>query len=680
MHRPPIAKKQHHTLTAHSHTRIDPYYWLNDRENPEVIAYLEAENAYTEANMAHTKSFQDLLFEEMKGRIRENDQSVPYFLDGYFYYTRYEEGNEYAIYCRKARSLYSAEEILLDVNQLAIGYNYYKAGGLQVSEQNDLLAYGVDTVGRRVYTLHFKNLTTGEALPDQIPEVTGNSVWAGDNRTLFYTKQDPETLRAHQIWQHVVGSPVAEDLLVFEETDETFSIGIGRTKSRKYLEIMCNSTVSSEVRFLDAYLPTSEWQIFLPRERDHEYSVDHAGDLFYVRTNLKAANFRLMAVGPDQTTDVQAWQEIIPHRKKVFLESFEVFKDFLVLEERESGLIQLRVINQTDQAEHYIDFGEPTYTAGLGYNPEFNTSLLRFGYTSLTTPTTTFEYNLVTQRKKRLKQQEVLGGFSSSDYLSERLYVTVRDGAKVPVSLVYRRGTDIDGSAPLLLYAYGSYGLSMDAYFSSNRLSLLDRGFIFAIAHLRGGQEMGRHWYEDGKLLKKKNTFTDYIDCASFLIEHQYANPHKLFAQGGSAGGLLMGVVANVRPDLFRAIVADVPFVDVVTTMLDDSIPLTTGEYDEWGNPNDKKYYHYMLSYSPYDNVAAKSYPNMLVTAGLHDSQVQYWEPAKWVAKLRTMKIDQRQLLLKTNMEAGHSGTTGRFAPLKEIAMEYAFILDVLNK
>ena len=677
---PPIAKKQHHTLTAHSHTRIDPYYWLNDRENPEVIAYLEAENAYTEANMAHTKSFQDLLFEEMKGRIRENDQSVPYFLDGYFYYTRYEEGNEYAIYCRKARSLYSAEEILLDVNQLAIGYNYYKAGGLQVSEQNDLLAYGVDTVGRRVYTLHFKNLTTGEALPDQIPEVTGNSVWAGDNRTLFYTKQDPETLRAHQIWQHVVGSPVAEDLLVFEETDETFSIGIGRTKSRKYLEIMCNSTVSSEVRFLDAYLPTSEWQIFLPRERDHEYSVDHAGDLFYVRTNLKAANFRLMAVGPDQTTDVQAWQEIIPHRKKVFLESFEVFKDFLVLEERESGLIQLRVINQTDQAEHYIDFGEPTYTAGLGYNPEFNTSLLRFGYTSLTTPTTTFEYNLVTQRKKRLKQQEVLGGFSSSDYLSERLYVTVRDGAKVPVSLVYRRGTDIDGSAPLLLYAYGSYGLSMDAYFSSNRLSLLDRGFIFAIAHLRGGQEMGRHWYEDGKLLKKKNTFTDYIDCASFLIEHQYANPHKLFAQGGSAGGLLMGVVANVRPDLFRAIVADVPFVDVVTTMLDDSIPLTTGEYDEWGNPNDKKYYHYMLSYSPYDNVAAKSYPNMLVTAGLHDSQVQYWEPAKWVAKLRTMKIDQRQLLLKTNMEAGHSGTTGRFAPLKEIAMEYAFILDVLNK
>ncbi len=680
MHRPPIAKKQHHTLTAHSHTRIDPYYWLNDRENPEVIAYLEAENAYTEANMAHTKSLQDLLFEEMKGRIRENDQSVPYFLDGYFYYTRYEEGNEYAIYCRKARSLYSAEEILLDVNQLAMGHNYYQAGGLQVSEQNDLLAYGVDTVGRRVYTLHFKNLTTGEALPDQIPEVTGNSVWAGDNRTLFYTKQDPETLRAHQIWQHVVGSPVAEDLLVFQETDETFSIGIGRTKSRKYLEIMCNSTVSSEVRFLDAYLPTSEWQIFLPRERDHEYSVDHAGDLFYVRTNLKAANFRLMAVGPDQTTDVQAWQEIIPHRKKVFLESFEVFRDFLVLEERESGLIQLRVINQTDQAEHYIDFGEPTYTAGLGYNPEFNTSLLRFGYTSLTTPTTTFEYNLVTQRKKRLKQQEVLGGFSSSDYLSERLYVTVRDGAKVPVSLVYRRGTDIDGSAPLLLYAYGSYGLSMDAYFSSNRLSLLDRGFIFAIAHLRGGQEMGRHWYEDGKLLKKKNTFTDYIDCASFLIEHQYANPHKLFAQGGSAGGLLMGVVANVRPDLFRAIVADVPFVDVVTTMLDDSIPLTTGEYDEWGNPNDKKYYHYMLSYSPYDNVAAKSYPNMLVTAGLHDSQVQYWEPAKWVAKLRTMKIDQRQLLLKTNMEAGHSGTTGRFAPLKEIAMEYAFILDVLNK
>jgi oligopeptidase B len=679
MHRPPVAKKENKVLTTHGHTRIDPYYWLNDRENPEVIAYLTAENAYTEAMMAHTRGLQDLLFDEMKSRIKETDQSVPYFLDGYFYYTRYEEGSEYAIYCRKAGSLHAPEQVMLDVNQLAEGHAYYQVGGLQVSERNNLLVYAVDTVGRRVYALHFKDLATGELLPDQIPEVTGNVAWAGDNQTLFYAKQDPDTLRSHQIWRHRMGTPVSEDVLVYEETDDTFGTAVGRTKSRQYLEIMSHSTVSSEIRFLDAYQPNGEWRMFLPRERDHEYTVDHAGDQFYIRTNLKAKNFRLMAVGAEQTAHIDAWREIIPHRQKVFLESFEVFKDFLVLEERENGLTQLRIIHLPDQTEHYVDFGEPTYTVGLGYNPEFNTGLLRFGYTSLTTPNTSYEYNMATKRKKVLKQQEVLGGFSRSDYQSERLYAPAKGGTKVPISLVYRRGTAIDGSAPLLLYAYGSYGLSMDAYFSSNRISLLDRGFVFAIAHLRGGQEMGRQWYEDGKLLKKKNTFTDYIDCATFLIKHQYANPDKLFAQGGSAGGLLMGAVANMRPDLFRGVVADVPFVDVVTTMLDDSIPLTTGEYDEWGNPNEKKYYDYMLSYSPYDNVAKKNYPAMLVTSGLHDSQVQYWEPTKWVAKLRVLKTDQRLLLLKTNMEAGHSGASGRFAPLKEIALEYAFMLGLLS-
>ncbi len=666
-------------MTAHRNTRTDPYHWLNDRENPEVIAYLEAENAYTEAVMAHTKGLQDLLFEEMKGRILEKDESVPYLLDGYYYYTRYEPGSEYAIHCRKKGSLYAAEEVMLDVNQLAQGHAYFQVGGLQVSEANDLLAYAQDEVGRRIYTIYFKNLTTGELLPDHIPDVTGNVAWSGDNQTLFYTKQDPDTLRSHQVWRHRLGTPVDQDVLVYEEADDTFAVGVGRTKSRKYLEIMAHSTVSSEVRFLDAYQPEGEWQLFLARKRDHEYAVDHVGDFFYIRTNLSAKNFRLMAVVPGQTAQVKAWQEIVGHRKHVFLESFEVFKDYLVLEEREEGLTKLRVMGLADQSDHYIDFGEPTYTASLGYNPEFNTQLLRFGYTSLTTPNTTYEYDLGTRHKKILKRQEVLGGFVRSDYQSERLYAPARDGVRVPISLVYRRGTAIDGSAPLLLYAYGSYGLSLDPYFSSNRLSLLDRGFVFALAHVRGGQEMGRDWYENGKLLRKKNTFTDYLDCATYLVAQQYAHPKKVFAQGGSAGGLLMGVVANLRPDLFRGIVADVPFVDVVTTMLDDSIPLTTGEYDEWGDPRQAKYYRYMLSYSPYDNVAEKDYPAMLVTAGLHDSQVQYWEPAKWVAKLRTKKTSLHWLLLKTNMEAGHSGASGRYAPLREIALEYAFMLSLLE-
>jgi oligopeptidase B len=680
MLRPPSAKRVPHQLTApHGHTRTDPYYWLNERENPAVVAYLEAENAYTEATMAHTKGLQDLLFEEMKGRILEKDQSVPYLLDGYYYYTRYEPGSEYAIHCRRKGSKYAPEQVMLDVNQLAQGHAYFQVGGLQVSEANDLLAYAVDAVGRRIYSIHFKNLTTGELLPDHIPDVTGNVAWSGNNQTLFYTKQDPETLRAHQVWRHRLGTPVDQDVLVYEETDETFAVGVGRTKSRKYLEIMSHSTVSSEVRFLDAYQPEGEWQLFYPRKRDHEYAVDHVGDLFYIRTNMAAKNFRLMAVPPAKTTVLRAWREVIGHRKGVFLESFEVFKDFLVLEEREAGLTKLRVIGLADQSDHYIEFDEPTYTASLGYNPEFDTQSLRFGYTSLTTPNTTYEYHLATRRNRILKRQEVLGGFARSDYQSERVFATARDGVQVPISLVYRRGTARDGAAPLLLYAYGAYGLSLDPYFSSNRLSLLDRGFVFALAHVRGGQEMGRHWYESGKLLHKKTTFFDYIDCATHLVSEKYAHPQKVFAQGGSAGGLLMGAVANLRPDLFRAIVADVPFVDVVTTMLDDSIPLTTGEYDEWGDPRDPQAYRYMLSYSPYDKVTKQDYPAMLVTAGFHDSQVQYWEPAKWVAKLRTLKTNLRWLLLKTNLEAGHSGASGRYAPLREIALEYAFMLSQLE-
>ena len=565
---------------------------------------------------------------------------------------------------------------MLDVNVLADGHEYFAIGGLSISFQQDLLAYAFDNQGRRVYTIHFKNLMSGELLPDVIPNVTGNVAWANDNQTLFYSKQDEVTLRSHQVLRHFLGAEFPDDQLVYEEEDETFSTGIFKTKSKQYLMIASHQTIASEYRYLNADLPFGEFQVFLPRERGHEYDIDHYQNAFYIRTNWQALNFRLMK------TDIECpgrdhWNEVIPHREDVLLETFELFRDHLVVEERREGLMHIRVIPWTDHPEHELDFGEPTYLAGLGENPDFNTSILRFGYTSMTTPNSVFDYNMNTREKTLLKQEEILGGFDQSNYQTERLWATAEDGARIPISIVYRKGLSRHGVNPVLLYGYGSYGASMDPGFSAPRLSLLDRGFMYALAHIRGGEELGRGWYDHGKLFHKKNTFEDFITCAEFLVREEWTSPNKLFAMGGSAGGLLMGAVVNMQPELFKGVVAQVPFVDVVTTMLDSSIPLTTGEYDEWGDPNQKEYYEYMLSYSPYDNVEEKDYPHLLVTTGLHDSQVQYWEPAKWVAKLRQMKTDSNRLLLKTNMDAGHGGASGRFRRFKELAYIYSFLLDL---
>ncbi len=674
--KPPVAKIKPTRLEKHGHVRIDNYYWLRERDNPEVIAYLEAENAYTDAVMAHTKELQEKLFQEIKGRIKEDDRSVPYKLDDYYYYTRYEPGKEYPIYCRKKGSLEAPEEVMLDANELARGHGFFAVRGTEVSFNQDLLAFSVDTVGRRIYTLQVKDLSTGEILPDRIPEVTGNVAWANDNKTIFYSKQDLVTLRPYQIYRHTLGSDPSQDVLVYEEPDETFRCYVRRTKSKRFIIIGSSQTLADEYRFLDADQPGGAFTLFLPRERGLEYDLDHFGGHFYIRTNLDAENFRLMRT-PIANTAKENWEEVIPHREDVLLEDFEIFRDHLVVSERKNGLRQIRVIRWDGGDDHYLDFGEPAYLAYVSTNPDFNTTTLRYGYTSLTTPNSVYDYDMVSRQKTLLKRDEVLGDFSPDNYVTERLYAPVRDGVKVPISLVYRKGLKKDSRNPLLLYGYGSYGASRDATFDPARLSLLDRGFIYAIAHVRGGQEMGRQWYEDGKLLKKKNTFTDFIDCARYLLAQRYTNPDRLFCYGGSAGGLLIGAVLNMAPELFHGAIAAVPFVDVVTTMLDESIPLTTNEYDEWGNPNDRVYYDYILSYSPYDNVEAKAYPHLLVTTGLHDSQVQYWEPAKWVAKLRAMKTDDHRLLLKTNMEAGHGGASGRYRRYRERAFEYAFLLDL---
>ncbi len=676
---PPVAKKIPKELTIHGDTRIDNYFWLRERENPEVIEYLKAENAYTDSVMAHTKDLQKKLYNEIVARIKQDDKSVPYKKNGYFYYVRYEKGAEYPIYCRKKGSLDAKEEIMLDVNEMAKGYAYYQLVGLNVSEDNKLLAFGVDTVSRRKYTIYVKNLETGELLPDKISITTGGSTWSNDNKTLYYTTKDPETLRSNKIFRHTLGSEQENDKLIFEEKDETFSTYVYKTKSKKFLIIGSSSTLSTEYRFADADANNPEFKIFQAREKDLEYSIYHFQDKFYVLTNLDAKNFRLMET-PDTKTSKENWKEVIPHRKDVLLEDVDVFKNYLVLSERKNGLNQIRIINQNNKSDYYIDFGEETYSAWTTTNLDFDTDILRYGYTSLTTPNSVYDFNMKTKEKTLLKRDEVLGDFDPANYESKRLYATADDGTKIPISLVYRKDKFVqNGESPCLQYAYGSYGYSMDPYFSSVRLSLLDRGFVYAIAHVRGGQEMGRQWYEDGKLLKKKNTFTDFIACSEYLIEQKYTNPDKLFAMGGSAGGLLMGAIANMRPDLYKGIIAQVPWVDVVTTMLDASIPLTTSEYDEWGNPNNKEYYDYMLSYSPYDNVKAQDYPNMLVTTGLHDSQVQYFEPTKWVAKLRDMKTDDNLLLLTINMDTGHGGASGRFKRYKETALEYAFMLDLLG-
>jgi len=674
--KPPVAKVIPHKLEKHGHVRIDNYYWLRERDNPEVLKYLEEENRYTEAVMAHTAALQERLFQEFRTRIKQTDISVPYLRDGYYYYTRTEEGKEYPIYCRKKGSLEAPEEILVDVNEVARGHKFCSVTRPAVSTNNNLIAYAVDTVGRRIYTLYFKNLATGELLPDRIPQVTGNVVWANDNRTVFYARQHPTTLRSYQIYRHVLGTDPARDDLVFEEKDETFRCFVTKTKSKRYIMIASTQTLSTEYRLLEADNPQGQFRVFLPRERNHEYEIEHYGDHFYIRTNWKARNFRLMKT-PVARTGKENWQEVIPHRDDVLLQDFEIFRDHLVAVERKDGLTRLRIMPWSGKGVHYVDFGEPAYLAFPTDNYEFDTPLLRFTYSSLTTPTSVYDYNMNTRQRTLLKREEVLGGFDPANYQAERVYAPAPDGVRVPISLVYRKGFRKDGSHPLLLYGYGSYGNSTEASFNPFRISLLDRGFVYAIAHVRGGQELGRQWYEDGKLLKKKNTFTDFIACAEYLIREKYADPKRVFAQGASAGGLLMGAVINMRPDLFRGVIAGVPFVDVVTTMLDESIPLTTNEYDEWGNPNDKKYYDYMLSYSPYDQVERKAYPNLLVTTAFHDSQVQYWEPAKWVAKLRAMKTDNNWLLLKTRMDAGHGGASGRYQRYREIAFEYAFLLDL---
>ncbi|MDO1445306.1 S9 family peptidase [Rhodocytophaga aerolata] len=675
----PKAKEIPKILTTHGQDRTDKYYWLRDRENPEVITYLEAENKYLDTVMAHTKPLQEKLFNEMKGRIKEKDESAPFKDGNYYYYYRYEEGFEYPIHCRKKGSLEATEEIILNENDMAKGHDYFDAAGLEVSDDEQILAYAVDTVSRRLYTLQFKNLATGKFYPEIIQDVDPGFAWASDSKSVFYVKKDTETLLPFQVYKHVLGTDPKTDKLVYEEEDDTFYTSLFRTKSKKYIMLHIGSTLSSEMHYLDASRPEDKFTVVLPREEEHEYTAEHLNDQFYILTNWQAQNFRLMEVPVAKSADKKAWKEVIPHRKEVYLDNFELFKNHLVLNERKEGLLHMRIIRWQDKGEHYLDFGEPAYLAYTDINPEMDTPKLRYGYTSLTTPGSVYEYDMETKEKKLLKQQEVQGGFTKENYVSERVYATARDGVKIPISLVYRKGINKDGNNPLYQYSYGSYGISSEATFSSSRLSLLDRGFIFAIVHIRGGQEMGRQWYEDGKLLKKKNTFTDFIDCSEFLIKEKYTNPEKLVAMGGSAGGLLMGAVVNMRPDLYKAVVAHVPFVDVMTTMLDESIPLTTGEYDEWGNPNTKEYFDYMLSYSPYDNVKKQAYPNMLVTTGLHDSQVQYWEPAKWVAKLRTMKTDNNLLLMYTNMEAGHGGASGRFKKFYDTAREYAFIMDVLG-
>lgn len=675
---PPVAEKIPKELTIHGDTRVDDYYWLNERDNPQVIDYLNAENAYKDAVMKHTESFQKKLYDEIVGRIKKTDMSVPSKESGYYYYSRYEEGGEYPIYCRRKGTMEAEEEILLNVNEMAKGHDYYSVAGYSVSSNNNLIAFGVDTVSRRKYTIHFKNLKTGEILPDKIPVTSGRAAWTNDNKTVFYTLKDEETLRSYKILRHVLGTDPSSDKEIFEEKDVTFSAWVYKSKSKKYLIIGSSHTLSDEYRFLDAGNPDGKFKIIQPREKDLLYDVDHYKDKFYIRTNYKAKNFRLMATPVSKTTKGN-WKEVIPHRDDVLLQGFEIFKDFLVVNERKNGLPNLRIMRWDKKGEHYLDFEEEAYSAYIAYNPEFDTAVLRYEYTSMTTPRSVFDYNMNTKEKTLLKQQEVLGDFDSNNYHAERLYATARDGTKVPISLVYRKGLEKNGDNPLLLYGYGSYGASMNAGFSSVRLSLLDRGFVYAIAHIRGGQEMGRYWYDEGKLLKKKNTFTDFIDCAEHLIAEKFTNPDMLFAQGGSAGGLLMGAIVNMRPDLFKGVIAAVPFVDVVTTMLDTNIPLTTGEWDEWGDPNKKEYYDYMLSYSPYDNVEAKDYPVMLVTTGLHDSQVQYFEPAKWVAKLRALKTDNNILLLDTDMESGHGGASGRFRRYNRTALQYAFFLDLVG-
>jgi oligopeptidase B len=676
---PPQAPRRPHVLELHGDRRVDDYFWLRERDDPEVTRYLLAENAYSKAMLAHTETLQEKLYQEIVGRIKQEDQSVPYRDNGYWYLTRYTEGAEYPIHARKKASLDAPEEIMLDVNELARDHDFYQIGGMAVSPDNRLLAFAEDSAGRRIFTLRFKDLHSGEWLNDRLANVTGEMAWANDNRTLFYTLKDPLTLRGFKIMRHRLGQPQESDVQVYHEADETFLTYVYKSKSKKYIIIASYATLSQEYRVLEADQPEGDFRLLQARERGLEYHIAHYENRFYIRTNWQARNFRLM-VTPEDAPAKENWTEVIPHREDVLLEDLDIFRDFLVLSERLNGITRIRVRPWNGEDEHYIDFEEEAYVAFTSVNPEFDTELLRLGYQSLTTPNSIFDYHMRQRSFTLLKQEEVLGGFDKNDYHSERIMATMRDGASCPISLVYRKGFRRDGSHPLLLYGYGSYGISMEPSFSSARLSLLDRGFVYAIAHVRGGEEMGRHWYENGRQMRKKNTFHDFIDCAERLLADGFSARDRLFAAGGSAGGLLIGAVINMRPELWRGVVAQVPFVDVLSTMLDDSIPLTAGEYDEWGNPNEKEYYDYIKSYSPYDNIAPVDYPAVLIITGLHDSQVQYWEPAKWAAKLRALKTGLNPVLLHTNMEAGHGGASGRFRRFREVALMYAFLLDLAGR
>lgn len=674
----PIATKKPHQLEKHGDIRIDDYYWMNERENPEVIAYLEAENDYYQKSTAHTQKFQEDLFEEMKARIKEDDSSVPYLYNGYYYITRFEKNKDYPIYTRKKGSLGADEEILFDCNEMAKGNAYFNLRGINISDDNKWAAFAIDTVSRREYVIQIKDLVSGEILPDKIEKTTGTSTWAADNKTLFYSRQDTETLRPEKIYRHIKGTDAQSDQMIYHEKDETFRTFVYRSKSKKYIIIGSGSTMTNEYQILKSDNPEGDFKIFQTRERGLEYSISHFGDSFYMVTNKDGAtNFKLMKTHEEQTSK-ENWQEVIPHRKDVLLEGIDIFKNFLVISERGNGLTQINIHPwNAPENSYYLPFPNETYTAFTTTNVDFDTNQLRFAFQSMATPASVMEINMDTKTQIVLKEQEVLGDFNKDNYEEVRLWATAQDGTKIPISVVYRKGIEKNGKNPLLLYAYGSYGASMDPYFSSTRLSLLDRGFVYAIAHIRGGEELGRKWYENGKLLKKKNTFTDFIDCSRFLIEEKYTSPEHLYAEGGSAGGLLMGAVINIAPELYNGVIAQVPFVDVVTTMLDDSIPLTTGEYDEWGNPNEKTYYDYIKSYSPYDNVMPQDYPNLYISTGFHDSQVQYWEPAKWIAKIRALRTNNNQLFLDTNMDAGHGGASGRFESLKELAKEFAFLFDL---
>ncbi len=674
--KPPVAQKRPYEIVAkHGHKRIDNYYWLKNREDSSVTNYLTAENKYLDTMMTGTKALQEKLYNEMKSRIKEKDESVPYKDRDYYYYTRFEEGYDYPIYCRKKGTLDAAEEVIANGNELGKNQKYFNMA-ITPSPQHDIVAFSIDTIGRRFYTIKFKNMTTGAMLPDQIGSTTGNVEWANDNATVFFGRQNAETLRSSEIHRHTLGSNAA-DKLIYEEKDETLSCYVTKTKSDKYIVINSGRTDASFAQYLDAGNINDKPKTIEPLQNDVDYQVDHAAGKFYIRTNLNARNYRLVEA-PETKPGKESWKDVVPNRANVFLSSFALFKNYLAIEDESEGLTRIRLIKWSDKSESAIDFGEPAYVASISDGREFDTPVIRYSYQSMTTPPSTYDYNMDTKEKTLLKQREVLGGFNAGNYQTERVMATGRDGTKIPVSIVYRKDKfKKDGTNPCLEYAYGSYGSSTYATFSSNRISLLDRGFVYAIAHVRGGQEMGGQWYEDGKMMKKKNTFYDFVDCGDFLVVNKYSAKDKLFAYGGSAGGLLMGAITNMQPELYKGVIAAVPFVDVITTMMDESIPLTTFEWREWGNPNIQEQYEYMLSYSPYDQVERKNYPNLLVTTGLHDSQVQYWEPAKWVAKLRDMKTDNNLLLLYTNMDAGHGGASGRFRAISEEARRQAFLLDL---